>query len=266
MPKRKKYNYLDLVKEDSYTRNFNLELYESWNTDDLKELKEKDEAAYDYKTCNQILEFIEDNYTQYGYIKHDKDIWTFKDKDEKGDYMAEHGYEVGQTKKTHYHVTIKFKNPRYKSTVCKELGVPFDKVVRCVSVDGSLKYDLHLDEDDKWPYDLDEFKGPLKDRLAVLVAKSITEEERSNRIIDLIISQSWKLPNLMREINKQGLYSHFIRGASVYKTILEESNMGMYNDVEGSYNFNPHLLAKDYWSNEYENVLIDGKIDLSKLN
>ena len=263
MPKKKKYNYLDLINEDSYCRNFNLEIYVSWNSDNLQELKEKDKCDYDYNTCDEILKFIEYNYISFGYILHDKDIWTYRDYEEKKEYMDSAGLKVGDIKKPHYHCTIKFKNPRYKSTVAKELGIPFNKIVRCLTVDGSLKYDLHIDEDDKYPYDIDEFKGPLKERLIKLCQKLISEEEKSNKVIDLIISQSWSLPNLMREINKMGLYSHFIRGASIYKTMLEESNMGAYIDVPGSYKFIGSIYDVD---KDCINLLNDGKIDLSRIS
>lgn len=229
MPKKKKYNYLELIEEDSYTRNFNLELYESWNTDNLKELQEKDKAEYNYNSCADILGFIEKNYTQYGYIKHDKDVWTIRDFEQKQQYMYDHNISVGDHKKPHYHVTIKFKNPRYKSTVAKELGIPYRSIVRCISVDNSIKYDLHLEEDDKYPYDIDEFHGPLKERLIKLCNKLVSEEDKSNEVIDLILSKNqWNLVELMWEINKRSLYSHFIRGFSVYKEILAANNMGDY--------------------------------------
>ena len=90
---------------NSYCRKFVIELYHEWEN---------------YK---EIRKFIDSHYLLYLGITHDQDIWTEQDYIEKMDYMNEHNYKVGDTKKVHDYFVVDFNNPRYRNTIAKELNI-----------------------------------------------------------------------------------------------------------------------------------------------
>lgn len=223
MPKKKK-SYADLVAEDSYCRNFNIEIWDKWD-EDVKD------PEYTYNSCSGVLKFIEEHYKYYIYCHHDKDIWTESDYSEKKDYMDSHDIHVGDHKQNHYQIFVKFTNPRYKSTIAKELNIPDSCIIKALSAKGSIMYIIHENEVDKWHYDISEARGTLIPELIKYIGLRIPEEDKSNEILDLIVlDRYWSMYKLTREINKRGLYSHFIRGYSLYRDILQEHREGQLID------------------------------------
>lgn len=209
MSKRKN-DDIDLINENSYSRKFNLEIYEEW------------------ENSKDIIKFIEEHYKQYAYIYHDKDIWTEEDYKHKEEYMNAHGYKIGDEKKPHYHAVVCFTNPRYKNTVAKELNIDSRFIVKTKKYRKSIEYLIHENEIDKYHYNFNEVKGPLLKDLLKFIRLEISEEDKSDEVINLILSKRWYLPELVREINKRGLYVHFRQGFSIYKIIYEENNCGQY--------------------------------------
>ena len=200
-----------LPDDNFYIRNFRIEVYEDW------------------ENFNQVQEFINKNYLQFIGIRHDKDVWTLQQYSEKKEYCDERGIVAGQLKKPHWHYVIKFNNPRYRFTIAKELGINERFVLPCNNYRKAVEYLIHLNEDDKIEYSVDNCIGSLVLDLKKFIQGRIYEEDKSNEIIDLIIDhKSWLLPDLMKEINKRGLYSTFRQGWSIYKVILEEHNTGIY--------------------------------------
>lgn len=221
---RKKYNYKELIEENSYTRKFSLEFYKEWDN------------------CEKILEFFEKNYQSYVYCLHDKDIWTYSDYEQKKEYMDSHNLKVGDSKKPHYHAIITFNNPRYKSTIINELSgtkdnwqYPNELIVKICDYEKMQRYETHEDEDDKFHYSFLDVRGKgqaLQDYFKFL-SKSRDEESRAGEVMELILSNKYPLlPQLVSAVCKRGLYSHFIRGYSMYKTMIEERNLGMYYDLD----------------------------------
>lgn len=229
MGKRKQISYTDLINENSYCRKFYIELYQDWDN------------------YLNIIKFIENSYQSYNYILHDKDVWTETDYSINSEYMDSKGINVGDVKKPHYHVIITFNNPRYKSTVIKELFRQYESVypdlfdtfkrnvIRILDYKKTERYQTHEDEDDKHHYDFTEVRGrgeAYEDYFKYLSINR-SDESRSNEIIDLILSRnSWLLVELVREINKRSLYSCFIRGFGLYSRLLEENNIGLYYEYK----------------------------------
>lgn len=219
---RKKKSYGQLVEEDSYCRNYNIEIWEKWN-DDVKD------PGYKYSSCDDVLKYINSNYKYYIYCKHDKDIWTPSDYEEKKEYMDEKGIKVGDHKQNHYQIFVHFTNARWKSTVAKELNIPFSCIIKANSYKGSVMYVIHENETEKYHYDVSEAKGTLIPELLKYIGLVRTEEEKSDEVMSLIFSRKyWTLKDLLTEINNRCLYSHFIRGYSLYKDIISEQREGVY--------------------------------------
>lgn len=86
------------------------------------------------------LTIIQEKY-DYAMIKHDKDI-----------------LESGELKKEHYHVIIHFKNARYKKAIAKELGIEENYLTGC-DLKAQLRYLIHIDDKDKYQYDMEEVEG-----------------------------------------------------------------------------------------------------------
>lgn len=217
---RKKQSYSELIQEDSYCRNYNIEIWDSWD-EDIKD------PGYSYNSCSGVLKFIEEHYKYYIYCHHDKDIWTQEDYEEKKDYMDSHNIKVGDPKKPHYQIFVKFVNARWKSTVAKELNIPFNCLMKAKSEKGSILYTIHEKEIYKYHYDILEAKGTLVPKLFQLIGQNKSEEDKSDEVLDLILSkENWNLVDLVREINKRCLYSHFIRGFQMYYKVYESNNLG----------------------------------------
>lgn len=217
---RKKQSYAELVNENSYCRNFNIEIWDKWDED----AKDPD---YQFNSCSGVLDYIQKHYKYYIYCHHDKDVWTQEDLREKEDYMKEHNINVGDPKTPHYQIFVKFTNGRWKETVAKELNIPSNCIMKALSEKASILYVIHENEIEKYHYDILEAKGTLVPKLLKLCGNELTEEERSDEVIDLIMSkEQWNLVELMREINKRHLYSHFVRGFQIYYKIFEANNLG----------------------------------------
>lgn len=215
---RSKQHEIILPDNNFRIRNFRIELYEDQLKNDEKGLKNFDDTYF----------YILQNYDDYLGIYHDKDTWSAKDYEEKKEYMDSHGYQVGDLKKPHYHFVVKFKEPRYRNTIAKELGIDNRLILPCNNLKGAEDYLIHLHEEDKYLYDVNETFGSLKLDLIKRVNGSVLEENRSDLILDLILSKpSWNLYEFTREINKKGLYSTFRQGFSLYRSIIEEHNLGI---------------------------------------
>lgn len=89
------------------------------------------------------LTIIQEKY-DYAMILHDKDK-----------------LENGETKKEHYHVVIHFKNARSRKATAKELGIEENYITGC-DLKAQLRYLVHIDDKDKYQYEIDEVEGTLK--------------------------------------------------------------------------------------------------------
>lgn len=209
-----------IVTEDENfkTRNFRLEVYEDWEENEELGLHDSGDVL------NNIRK-----YSKYIGIRHDKDEWNYLDVEEKKDYCESRNIKVGDLKKPHYHFVIKFENARFRNTIAKELGMPSKFIIPSYNYRKDVEYLIHLNEDDKHLYDVNEAFGTLVIDLKKFINKNIQEEDKSNMILDLILSRdNWNMYYLLREVNRLGLYSTFRSGYSLYRDIFEEHNIGIY--------------------------------------
>ena len=104
------------VVEKRY-RNFMLLLYPEWQNFD------------------EILQDIKGSFKGYAYIKH------FPESDEK---------------KEHFHLILSLDNPRTEQSLAKRLEIDTRFVRRVKSLRGSCRYLVHVDNEDKYQYDLNQ--------------------------------------------------------------------------------------------------------------
>lgn len=164
----------------------------------------------DDETHKKALNYIEKNYQYYAYILHDKDLT-----DEK------------EPKKNHWHIVVKFVNPRWKQSVCDELGISYNYCDVTNSLKFSLLYLVHFGNANKVEYDLTEVHGPLFSSLEKYIRNSSEiEDERLINIVDLIYSYNGYLSftELLRVVCDNGLYGDYRRGFSILKEIVIEHN------------------------------------------
>ena len=123
-------------------------------------------------THYQALELIKNKYIDYAYITHDKDT-----------------NNKNELKKEHVHLTIQFRNARYRNSIALELGISPNYMQKCDSLESSLKYLIHYNIKDKYQYDLSEVSGNLKFKLEkILETSDISENEKLHMIISYISS------------------------------------------------------------------------------
>lgn len=107
----------------------------------------------------KALDFIK-QYYDYIAINHDRDI----------DFN-------GELKKEHTHVIVKFNNPRYRNSVCKELGIEFNYCRPIKKLNDSLLYLIHYEDFSKFNYDLSDCFGNLVYLLESLIfSKEVNDE------------------------------------------------------------------------------------------
>lgn len=87
----------------------------------------------------------------------------------------------GNLKKAHWHVVVRFNNPRWRSAVAKEFGITDNYVEPCANLDGALTYLVHFNFPDKYQYDTDIVIGSLKTRLEFL----LRDEDESTRVLSI---------------------------------------------------------------------------------
>ena len=149
-------------------------------------------------------------------IKHDKDTWEEGEKE---------GHEVGDPKKPHWHVVLRFKNAVWNTSIAKELGIEPRMLEACKDVDASLLYLVHAAHPKKYQYDHEEVFGPLKLKLATLLADT-DEGTRALGIADIIDYHPGPIgySELLRKAVAAGLYPDLRRMGTFAVGLLREHN------------------------------------------
>lgn len=145
-------------------------------------------------------------------ILHDKDVY-------------EDGENKGQLKKPHWHIVIKFSNAIWRNPTAKELGIEPNYLQKSSSLDGALLYLVHEGNPDKYQYDQESVFGPLKSRLAVLLAED-DEGTRAIKIADIVDGCPGPIgySELLRKAVSAGLYADLRRMGAFAVGMLREHN------------------------------------------
>lgn len=132
------------IEEKRY-RNFTILLYPEWA---------------DFK---DILQDIKGSFKKYAYIKH----------------MPE-----SDEKKEHFHLILSLDNPRSIRSLSKRLEIPYNLIQACKSVRASCRYLVHMDNDDKFQYSLDQVI--VSNSFKSIFFKSFDDLMTDSDILDLI--------------------------------------------------------------------------------
>lgn len=131
----------------------------------------------------------------------------------------------GNTKKPHWHLVIRFKNAVWNTAVAKELGIQLNYLEACKNVDGALCYLVHFGNDDKFQYEYEQTFGPLRLKLATLLADT-DEGTRALNILEIIEKSPGPIgySEALKKVCAAGLYADFRRMGSFATCLIREHN------------------------------------------
>lgn len=156
----------------------------------------------------------------FGALLHDKDVY-------------EDGENKGELKKPHWHIVLKFKNAMWNTSIAKELGIEPNYLEQCKSLEAALLYLVHEGYDDKYQYDYNEAFGPLKARLAALLADN-DEGTRALQINEIIEKSPGLVgySELLKKAVAAGLYSDLRRMGQFAVYLVREHNSEIWHEEE----------------------------------
>ena len=145
-------------------------------------------------------------------ILHDEDIY-------------EDGEHIGEKKKAHWHIVVKFVNAVWNEALAKELGITANYLEKAKSLDSALLYLVHYGYEEKFQYDIDKVFGTLKTRLASLLADT-DESTRALTIYDLIRNSPGVVTytEIFEKACKAGLYGDFRRMGTGVMYLINDHN------------------------------------------
>lgn len=154
------------------------------------------------------------------------------------DYVAIRHDPDDEEGKDHYHLIVKFPNPKWNTAFADELGIPQNYIRKLGSFDAYSVYMLHADErsqdSGKKLYSLDDMSGNLLPDVAKALRKyeksKTTEDERIIELIDLIysIDRTLTYTQLIRLAAANNLYGEFRKAGYSMKMVWEEHNNEIY--------------------------------------
>ena len=168
-------------------------------------------------THAECMKKLETNGYNYAAILHDKDLQNDED----------------ETKKEHWHVVLRFKNAVYNTAIAKELGIGANYLESCRDQDAALLYLVHHDKPDKHQYELEEVFGPMRLKLATLLADT-DEGTRALNICQIIEETPGLIgyTELLKKAVAAGLYADLRRMGQFAVGIMREHNNEIYEQLK----------------------------------
>ena len=162
----------------------------------------------DDPTHAECMQKLETNGYNFAAILHDKDA-----------------QEDGGIKKAHWHIIVRFKNAVWNTAVSKELGITSNYLEVCKDQDASLLYLVHYGKEEKFQYELEEVFGPMRLKLATLLADT-DEGTRALNICQIIEDTPGPIgyTELLKKVVAAGLYADLRRMGQFAVGILREHN------------------------------------------
>ena len=139
-------------------------------------------------------------------ILHDQDVY-------------EDGEHKRELNKPHWHIVVRFKNAVWNTAIAKELGIQPNYLEACANVDAALLYLVHFGNEDKFQYEYEAVFGPLRVRLATLLA----EPDAPGPI---------GYSELIKKAVAAGVYSDLRRMGSLGVKLLQEHNYECYHQSQ----------------------------------
>ena len=149
-------------------------------------------------------------------ILHDQDVY-------------EDGEHKGELKKPHWHVVLRFKNAVWNTAIAKELGITPNYLEACKDVDAALLYLVHYNNTDKAQYEYEAVFGPMKVKLASLLADT-DQGTRALNVIEIIEKTVGLIgyTELIKKAVAAGVYGDLIRMGTFAVGAMREHNYECY--------------------------------------
>ena len=180
-----------------------------------------------------VLEKLQKSYNYVG-IVHNRDVYEKERKDENGNIKN----AIGDLKKEHMHIIVSFSNQRYLNGVAKELELENRFIQKVDSFKKVSRYLIHLDNEEKAQYTLDEIFGSPD--LCTKVKKFCTEEYSITNIICELVEYLDSLDRIVtngeiaRVALSMGYIAQYNRFKSVFNDLVYEHNEMRKNDLKGN--------------------------------
>lgn len=186
----------------------------------------EDADDYDYRL---IINRLSSFWDQYFYIRHDCDSYTELDVDkwklENKDQDCP--FVVGDLKKVHWHLIGYSNSPCLLGRASTKFGIPSNYVQNLKNFKKSVQYLIHLNNPEKFQYDVDMIKYGGCDRkdLVKLLKKDCDTLEKARVLIDYISLHPFaSLYDLTLFAIDQGCYDELRRGQHLYIQLLRDIN------------------------------------------
>lgn len=202
------------INENPRSRDFLIELYP------------------DNESHISVLEKLQESYNYVG-IVHNKDVYEKERKDDDGNIVN----SIGDVKKEHMHIIVSFSNQRYLNGVAKELELDKRFIQKVDSFKKVSRYLIHLDNEEKAQYTLDEIFGSLD--LCNKVKKFCTEEYSITNIICELVDYLDSLERVVtngeiaRVALSMGYIAQYNRFKSVFNDLVYEHNENVQKRFKG---------------------------------
>ena len=161
------------------------------------------------ETHLKALEKIKKSY-DYAMICHDRDT-----------------NETGEVLKPHYHVVLRFNNPKWNTALAEELEITENYIEEARNLKRSLLYLIHFYDEDKYQYEIKDVSGPLKTRLVeFLKTEGKTESEKILEIFEEIdnMDDNINFKAFCKHIAKIGYWDVLRRSSGLIIRYLDEHN------------------------------------------
>lgn len=170
-------------------------------------------------THAECIEKLKAGGYNFAAILHDKDVY-------------EDGEHQGELKKAHWHIVLRFKNAVWNTAIAKELGITPNYLESCKDVDASLLYLVHYGNSEKAQYEYESVFGPLRLKLATLLADT-DEGTRVMGIVEIIENSPGPIgySELLKKAVAAGLYSDLRRMGHFATGLIREHNFEVYQSM-----------------------------------
>lgn len=161
--------------------------------------------------------------------------------------------DTNELKKPHYHFILRYKNPRYLSSLAQEYGIEENLFRPVKSLKGALIYLTHINEPDKALYSTDEVEGTLKPLMLEYLnsSKTIkTDGEKAGDLYNFIFNYTGTITisALTSYALENGQWDALRRGFSIFREVIKEVNS---KEVK-----TPGYLTKEDFFKENEEKII----------
>lgn len=153
--------------------------------------------------CSEVLAKLAGAFVSWAYILHDMDV-----------------DENGEVKKAHYHWVGKLDNPTSPSAVAGKLGIPVNDVCFCKSWKAQVRYLVHADDPEKYPYQMDSVTANFD---AAAFVSNDGERDKASAIFNVIVERNiTSVTELTKWCLDNDCWSEYRRAFAIWSAVMNE--------------------------------------------